>query len=116
VRVGAAEFDGYKDKVRLEVIDKIVHPNMIGMAQYEIKARLHNRGDRAITGVEILGKMIALDDRLIAQNISIPIPRVRREPLKAGESVVVSVKIDAPARVAEADVKDLLIELHGLQF
>jgi hypothetical protein len=116
VRAGAPEFDNYKDKVALEVIDKIVYPNMIGMAQYEIKARLHNRGDRAITGVELAGKMIALDDKLIAQSVSIPIPRVRREPLKPGESVAVSVKIDAPAKVREDDVKDLLIELRGLQF
>jgi hypothetical protein len=30
--------------------------------------------------------------------------------------MLVSVKIDAPANVSEAEVKDLLIELRGLQF
>lgn len=116
VRTGAPEFESYKDKVELEVIEKVVHPNMIGMLQLEVRAKLHNRGDRVMTGVEILGKMFDLGDKIIARNVSIPIPRVRKEPLKPGESRRISVKVDAPGRVSEAEIKDITIELQGLRF
>jgi hypothetical protein len=116
VRAGTPEFDNYKDKIELEVIDKIVHPNMLGMFQLEVRARLNNRGDRALTGVEVLGKMLDLSDKVIAQNTSIPIPRARPQPLKPGESFPFSVKVDAPSKTSESDVKDITIELRGLQF
>ncbi len=116
VRAGAPEFESYKDKVELEVIEKVAHPNMIGMLQLEVRAKLHNRGDRAMTGVEILGKMFDMEDKTIAQNVSIPIPRVRRESLKPGESMRISVKVDAPGKISEAEIKDIVIELRGLRF
>lgn len=115
-RAGSAEFDGYRDKVGLEIIEKIEHPNMVGMSQYEIQARLTNNGDRTITGIELAGKIQGLDDQIIKESISLPIPRLRSEPLKPGESMKVAVKIDRPGNVSDADVKDLLIELHGLSF
>jgi hypothetical protein len=116
MRAGIAEFDSYQSKIEIEVIDKIVHPNMIGMAQYEIKARLLNKGDRTLTGIELVGKMFDMDEKLITQAISLPIPRGRTEPLKPGESMTVSVKIDAPAKVTEDMIRDLKVELRGLRF
>ena len=116
VRAGTPEFDLYKDKVELEVIEKLARPNMIGMFQLEVRARMNNRGDRALTAVEVLGKMIDLSDKIISQNISIPIPRVRSEALKPGESFLFSVKVDAPGKITENDVKDITIELRGLRF
>ena len=116
VRAGAVDFDSYKEKIEIELTDKIVHPNMIGMAQYEVQARFTNRGDRTLTGIELVGKMIDLDDKLLKEGISLPIPRARTEPLKPGESMKVSVKIDAPAKVTEGMIKDLAVELRGLRF
>jgi hypothetical protein len=118
VRAGSAEFDAYKDKIALEINpdNKIVHPNMIGMWQLEVRATLTNRGDRELTGIEVMGKMIDLEDKVIAHATSRPIPRIRTEPLKPGESMLVKVKVDAPAKVSEAEVKDILMELHGLRF
>jgi hypothetical protein len=116
VRAGSAAFDSYRDKIDLEVIEKVTHPNLIGMFQLEVRAMLHNRGDRPITGVEIQGRMLDMDDKVIAQNTSIPIPRVRREPLNPGESMRISVKVDAPAKINEGEVKDIVVELRGLRF
>lgn len=118
VRAGSPEFDAYKDKVVLEVDPdgKMVHPNMIGMWQLVAKATLSNRGDRELTGVEVIGKMIDMEDKVIAYTISRPIPGVRNEPLKPGESITVKVKVDAPRKTAETDVKDITIELRGLRF
>lgn len=116
VRAGSPEFEAYKDKVELEVTDKVVHPNLIGMWQLEVRARLTNRGDRPLKAVEILGKMFDLEDKVIAQANSRPIPRVRQSPLNPGESMNVSVKVDAPGKVSEAEVKDIHIELRGLRF
>jgi hypothetical protein len=118
VRAGTPEFDNYKDKIVFEVglDDKITHPNMIGMFQIEIRAKMHNRGDRTLTGVELLAKMLDLNDKVISSSIGTPIPRIRQQPLKPGESFSVSLKVDAPAKITEDEVKDITIELRGLQF
>ncbi len=116
LHAGSPEFDAYKGKVELEVIEKVVHPNMVGMWQLESRARLTNRGDRPIMGVEVLGKMLDMDDKVLKESVSRPIPRIRQEPLKPGESMNISVKVDAPGKVTEADVKDITIELMGLRF
>ena|SRR5689334_16494918 len=115
-RAGAADFEAYKDKVEIETTDKIVHPNMIGMFQIEIRAKINNRGDKPITGLEVAGKMFDLEDKVIAERVSVPIPRAQPEPLKPGDSLTVRVKIDAPAKVSESDVKDVTIELQALKF
>jgi hypothetical protein len=117
VRAGSPEFDAYKDKVVVEVDpeDKMVYPNMIGMWQLQAKATLTNRGDRELTGVEVIGKMFDLQDKVIAQAVRLPIPH-NQTTLKPGESVKIAVKVDAPAKTTEADVKDITIELRGLRF
>lgn len=118
LRAGSAEFEAYKSRVEIEVNadDKRVFDNMIGMFQIDVRAKIHNRGDRPITGLEIVGKMLALDDKVLSQRVSIPIPRGRQAPLKPGESMPVSVKIDAPGKVTENDIKDVVIELSALRF
>src|SRR5262245_14858853 len=117
-RAGSPEFEAYKAKVVLEVDQdsKMTHPNMIGMWQLAVTATLSNLGDRELTAVEVTGKMIDLEDKVIAQAKSRAIPRVRSEPLKPGESMTVKVKVDAPAKVSEDQVKDILMELSGLRF
>jgi hypothetical protein len=115
-RAGSAEYEAYKDKIGLEVSEKVVHPNMIGMWQLEVRAKLVNKTDRPLTAVEVKGRMFNLDDKVIAQASSMPIPRIRKEPLNPGESMNISVKVDAPGNVTEAEVKDILIELQGLRF
>ena len=117
-RAGSPEFDAYKDKVTVEVDPdaKMVYPNMIGMWQLEARATLTNRGDRELTGVEVVGKMLDFEDKVIAQAVKLPIPRIRKEPLKPGESMNIVLKVDAPKKTTENDVKDITIELHGVRF
>ncbi|MGH9754049.1 MAG: hypothetical protein ACREA2_14830, partial [Blastocatellia bacterium] len=109
VRAGSLEFDAYKDKVALEVDPdgKIAYDNWIGMWQLVATATLSNRGDRELTGVEVIGKMIDMEDKVIAHAISRPIPRVQTKPLKPGESMTITVKVDAPQKTVETDVKDI---------
>jgi hypothetical protein len=117
-RAGSPEFEAYKDKVTV-VVDpegKMVYPNMIGMWQLQAKAKLSNMGDRELLGVEVIGKMIDHQDNVISQIVTLPVPRVRKEPLKPGESMTIAVKVDAPSKVTEAEVKDITIELRGLRF
>jgi len=117
-RAGSPEFDAYKDKVTVEVDPdgKMVYPNMIGMWQLEARAKLTNRGNRELTGVEVVGKMLDFEDKVIAQAIKLQIPRVRKDPLKPGESMNIVLKVDAPQKITENDVKDITIELRGLRF
>jgi hypothetical protein len=116
VRAGAPDFDAYREKLVFEDKKIIVHPNMIGMAQYEVRAELSNRGEREVTGLELLGKIVDLQDVVVAQKVSMPIPKIRTKPLAPGETMRISVKVDAPAKVAEADVKDVTLELLGIRF
>jgi len=117
-RAGTAEFDTYKSKVEVEIGEdgKIVYDNMIGMFQIGVRAKIHNRGDRPITGLEIVGKMLSMEDKVLSQRVSIPIPGGRTAPLKPGESMPVSLKVDAPSKITEADVKDVVLEVQALKF
>src|SRR5262245_53741938 len=118
VRAGSPEFDAYKGKVVLEIDpeSKMVYPNMIGMWQLQAKAKLSNMGDRELLGVEVIGKMIDHEDKVIAQAVKLPIPRAQPGPLKPGESTTIWVKVDAPRKITEGDVKDITVELLGLRF
>ena len=117
-RAGSPEFDAYKDKVTVEVDPdgKMVYPNMIGMWQLEARAKLTNRGDRELTGVEVVGKMLDFEDKVIAQAVQMSIPRIQKGPLKPGESRNIVLVVDAPQKVTEDQVKDITIELRGLRF
>ncbi len=118
LRAGNAEFEDYKSKVEIDIQpeDKRTYPNLIGMFQIEVRANITNRGDRPITGLELVGKMFDMGDSTISERSSIPIPRARQNPLNPGESMRVSIKIDAPSKITEDEVKDVTIELKGLQF
>ncbi len=119
LRAGSPEFDAYKGKVVVQVDpdSKMTHPNMIGMWQLAMTATLSNQGDRDLVGVEVVGKMIDLEDKVVANAILRPIPsRKRKEPLKPGESITIKMKVDAPAKITEDQIKDILMELQGLRF
>jgi hypothetical protein len=115
-RAGSANFDAYKDKLEFEFTDKIVYPSMMGLWQLQWKGRMYNRGDRPVAGVEVVGKMLDMNDQVLAEATAVPIPRIRKEPLNPGESLEFSVKVDAPGKVSEADVKDIVVEVRGLRF
>ena len=115
-RAGAGEFDAYREKVKLELVETIVHPNLIGMAQHEVRGILTNLGERPITAVEVKGRMIGLDESVVAGSTAYPIPRSTRQPLSPGNSVGISIKIDRPGNVGEERVKDHSLDLTGLRF
>src|SRR5215510_6202113 len=117
-RAGSREFDAYKDKVMVEVdpAGKMVYPNMIGMWQLEARATLTNRGDRELTRVEVVGKMLDFEDKVISQAVQMSIPRFQKGPLKPGESMNIVLTVDAPQKITEDEVKDITIELRGLRF
>ena len=114
VRAGSGEFEAYAPKLAFEEKEIIVHPNLIGMAQYEVRLKLTNRGERTLTGLEMLGSIILHDNKVVARNISVPIPRLKKT-LGPGEIMRVSVKIDAPGNVSEGEIKDVSAELKGLR-
>lgn len=116
VRTGNADYDSYREKVQLEMIETIVHPNLIGMAQHEVRARLVNNGARSLTAIEINGRMLGLDDGTVAQSTAYPIPRASQQPLPPGQSLNFSIKIDRPGSIGEELVKDHALELTGLRF
>jgi hypothetical protein len=115
VRAGAPEFESYKDKLTVEDKDVLVYPNLLGMTQYRIKGKLLNRGDRTLIGIEVAGKLIGAEDKTLAENTSLPIPR-QRSQLKPGESMPIDFKVDAPASIKRDDVWNVIVEIRGLRF
>lgn len=118
VRAGAPEFEAYKNNVKL-VKDKdmlVFDSPIMKMFYMEIRGTITNNGDKPITGFELMLKMVDLNDKVIATNIGVPIPAVRTEPLQPGETYKFKTRIDAPSNVLEGDVKDVNMELRGLQF
>lgn len=116
-RAGTPEFDSYKDKITLEKPDKLASSNPLGMTQLFVNARLTNRGDRTITGVELCLRAMSYSEpgKTLALNYSLPIPR-KRSNLPPGESMMVTMKVDLPSKISEGEVSDLVPQLTGLRF
>jgi hypothetical protein len=117
VRAGTPEFDSYKDKVTLENHDKLASSNPLGMTQLVLNAKLTNRGDRTITGIELSLRAMSYSEpgKTLALNYSLPIPR-KRSQLPPGESMPVTMKVDLPSKISEGEVSDLVPEITGLRF
>ena len=113
---GSNEFESYRERIQIEMIETIVHPNLVGMAQHEVRARLTNHGDKTLTAIGVRGRMLGLDDSTVAETVGYPVPRFRADPLPPGESLDFSIKIDRPGNVGEELVKDHALELNGLRF
>jgi hypothetical protein len=60
--------------------------------------------------------MLDFEDKVIAQAVQLSIPRIKKGPLKPGESRNIVLVVDAPQKTTEAEVKDITIELRGLRF
>jgi hypothetical protein len=116
-RAGTAEFDMYKAKLTLEDFDKIGASNAMGMTQLALRARLTNRGDRTLNGVEIALRAMSLNEegKVLALNYGSPIPNKQSE-LKPGESLPITIKVDLPSTISEGDVADIVPEITGLRF
>jgi hypothetical protein len=117
VRAGAPEFDAYKSKITLEDQDKLVYPNLSGMTQLVVNARLTNRGDRTLTGIELSLRAMSYSEpgKTVALNYSLPIPR-KQSQLPPGQSMPVTMKVDLPSNVSEGEISDLVPEVTGLRF
>lgn len=117
LRTGSPDFDGYKSKVTLENLDKLASSNPLGMTQLYVNAKLTNRGDRTITGIEIALRAMSLAQpgKALAFNYSQPIPR-KQSKLAPGESMPVTMKLDLPSKISEREVSDLVPEITGLRF
>lgn len=117
VRAGTPEFDSYKDKITLEDHDKLASSNPLGMTQLVLNARLTNRGDRTLTGVELELRAMSYAEpgKTLALNYSLPIPR-KRSQLGPGESMAVTMKLDLPSKISEGEVSDIVPTLTGLRF
>jgi hypothetical protein len=117
VRAGTPEFDTYKAKVTLEDHDKLASSNPLGMTQLILNAKLTNRGDRTLTGIELSLRAMSYAEpgKTLALNFSLPVPR-KRTQLPPGESMAVTMKVDLPSKISEGEVSDLVPELTGLRF
>ncbi len=116
LRAGSPEFDDYKNKITLENKEMLAAQNLTGMTRFMVNLRVTNRGDKAITGLELMAKVLDLEQKIVAQNTNRPIPNSRKAPLQPGETIRVSLVVDTPAKITEGDVSDIIPEISGLKF
>ncbi len=117
LRAGTPEFDAYKSKITLEDHDKLGSSNPLGMTQLILNARLTNRGDRTLTGIELSLRAMSYAEpgKTVALNYSLPIPR-KRSQLPPGEAMPVTMKVDLPSKISEGEISDIVPEITGLRF
>lgn len=116
LRAGSPEFEDYKNKITLENKEMLAAQNLTGMTRFMVNLRVTNRGDKAITGLELMAKVLNLEQKVVAQNTNRPIPNSRKAPLQPGETIRVSLVVDTPAKITEGDVSDIIPEISGLKF
>jgi hypothetical protein len=117
-RKGNPEFDTYRPKITIEDVEKRAAQNAMGMTQMLLTGKLTNKGDRTLSGLELEIKAMSYAEpgKVLAINTSTPIPRLRKEPLKAGESMKITMKLDLPSTITEDDVADIVPEVSALIF
>ena len=117
-RKGNPEFDTYHAKVVIEDVEKRASQNAMGMTQMILLGKLTNKGDRTLSALELELKAMSYAEpgKVLAINTSAPIPRVRKEPLKPGESMRITMKLDLPSTITEDDVSDMVPEVSALIF
>ena len=117
-RKGNPEFDTYHAKVVIEDVEKRASQNAMGMTQMILLGKLTNKGDRTLAALELELKATSYAEsgKVLAINTSAPIPRVRKEPLKPGESMRITMKLDLPSTITEDDISDIVPEVSALIF
>ncbi len=115
-RKGNPEFDNYK--FTIEDVEKRAAQNAMGMTQMILLGKLTNRGNRTLSGLELEIKAMSYAEagKVLAINTSTPIPRLRKEPLKPGESMRITMKLDLPSTITEDDVSDIVPEVSAVIF
>lgn len=115
LREGNPDFNGYKPQVTLEDIETYAAPNALGMTRFTVNVKVTNRGSRSISGLELTALALALDGKaVLAKNTNIPIPNMRKNPLKPGEGIRVSMIVDTPASITEGDISNFVPSVTGL--
>lgn len=111
-REGTPEFDAYRKFVTIEEQTAVESENLLGQVTVVVRGTLRNRGSRILLGVELLALVSDLENRVIAERIALPVPKMRKS-LAPGESMVVHVNIDPVPR--EGVRSNGVILLRGLK-
>ncbi|MFN0120389.1 MAG: hypothetical protein ACKV2V_07800 [Blastocatellia bacterium] len=114
MRAGNSRFDAYKPRVTLDDPEILEAENMMGMLEYTWQARLSNRGDQTLTGIEVAVRCYDAAGRIAVESIAVPVPRIREEPLKPGESMRLRLKAHPPSKYKMGSIADVKAEVVGL--
>jgi len=115
-RAGDPTFDRYKKLIRLENPNYFTSKNMLGQILASGTGRIVNTSDKAIVGLELTGTVYGKDNKVLATDVALPVPKVRTR-LAPQEHMQVTVAIDSlPNGTKDGDLYDITIEVTGLEF
>jgi hypothetical protein len=113
-RAGDPVFEKYRKLVQLQKPEYYTQQNMIGQYSAFGRAMLVNLSDRTLTGVELTGRVIGAEDKLLAETVAVPVPRKKASiPPEGSMPVTVNIQ-NIPNGIKEKDIYDIRIELSGL--
>ena len=113
-RAGDPVFEEYKNLVQLQKKEYFTQPNMLGQITALGTGIILNLSDKTITGVELRGKVIGKDDKLLATTLAYPVPRRQPSiPPRGQLKYTVSIR-NVPNDIKVKDIYDISVELEGL--
>lgn len=109
--IGSAEFDSYKDFVRIDSINKSTGERLNTRFGH-ITCKVANTGDRVLSALQLRAAAIDLGDVTVREKIITPVPKLQ-ETLGPNQSIDIDVYLEPIPD--PATLKDMIIELYGLK-
>ncbi len=108
---GEPVFEKYHTLVQLADKKYFTAANLLGQTQAMARGKILNMSDKTVTGVELRGKVIGKQDKVLATALAAPVPRkIPSIPPKG--TVEFNVTIDGIPRGEE--IMDITVEIEGL--
>src|SRR5436853_1887281 len=110
-RPGSAEFDSYKQSIKMDEIKKATAKNMFGNIGM-LSAHVQNAGDSLITGLQLRAVALGFNNEILKEKTITPIPK-SRESLGPHETMFIEIQLE---KIPEpGDIMEMTIELVGFK-
>ena len=108
---GSAEFDSYKEFVRIDNINKTAGVRLNARFGH-ITCLVENAGDKVLSALELRAAAVDLGDVVVRERIITPVPKIR-ETLGPNQSIDIDVYLEPIPD--PTTLKDMIIEVYGLK-
>lgn len=108
---GSSEFDSYAPYLAITDLEKF-EGESLNSRYGRVTARIRNTGDRIVTGLQVRGTAIGLNDEILRQRTVTVVPGVR-DVIDPNGSIEIDLRIDPIPDPTQ--VKEMTLEIAGLK-